>query len=37
MSLELMRRDRAADPGMNELLIVASLEASPRSASRRSP
>lgn len=29
MSLELMRRDRAADPGMNELLIVASLEASP--------
>lgn len=36
MSLELMRRDRAADPGMNELLIVASLEASPRSASRRS-
>lgn len=30
MSLELMRRDRAADPGMNELLIVASLEAAPR-------
>ncbi|AXE22336.1 hypothetical protein C0216_01785 [Streptomyces globosus] len=29
MSLELMRRDRAADPGMNELLIVASLEAAP--------
>lgn len=29
MSLELMRRDRAADPGMNELLIVAALEASP--------
>ncbi|MFE6778172.1 phosphatidylglycerol lysyltransferase domain-containing protein [Streptomyces sp. NPDC057702] len=27
MSLELMRRDRAADPGMNELLIVASLQA----------
>lgn len=25
-----MRRDRAADPGMNELLIVAALEASPR-------
>ena len=25
MSLDLMRRDRAADPGMNELLIVASL------------
>ncbi|WP_431771843.1 phosphatidylglycerol lysyltransferase domain-containing protein [Streptomyces cucumeris] len=30
MSLELMRRDRAADPGMNELLIVASLQAAPR-------
>ncbi|NUL06453.1 DUF2156 domain-containing protein, partial [Streptomyces lunaelactis] len=29
MSLELMRRDRAADPGMNELLIVAALQASP--------
>ncbi|MGW5347082.1 phosphatidylglycerol lysyltransferase domain-containing protein [Streptomyces sp. HUAS TT3] len=29
MSLELMRRDRGADPGMNELLIVASLEAAP--------
>ncbi|MBH5335716.1 DUF2156 domain-containing protein [Streptomyces pactum] len=27
ISLELMRRDRAADPGMNELLIVATLEA----------
>ncbi|WP_167157949.1 MULTISPECIES: phosphatidylglycerol lysyltransferase domain-containing protein [Streptomyces] len=27
MSLEMMRRDRAADPGMNELLIVASLQA----------
>lgn len=27
MSLELMRRDRSADPGMNELLIVASLQA----------
>ncbi|MDX2673945.1 phosphatidylglycerol lysyltransferase domain-containing protein [Streptomyces sp. NRRL_ISP-5395] len=27
MSLELMRRDREADPGMNELLIVASLQA----------
>jgi lysyl-tRNA synthetase class 2 len=25
-----MRRDRSADPGMNELLIVAALEASPR-------
>lgn len=30
MSLELMRRDRSADPGMNELLIVASLQDSPR-------
>jgi lysyl-tRNA synthetase, class II len=30
MSLELMRRDRAADPGMNELLIVASLESAPQ-------
>ncbi|MFI6644471.1 phosphatidylglycerol lysyltransferase domain-containing protein [Streptomyces sp. NPDC050504] len=30
MSLELMRRDRAADPGMNELLIVAALQASPK-------
>ncbi|MGC5345834.1 phosphatidylglycerol lysyltransferase domain-containing protein [Streptomyces sp. DT24] len=30
MSLELMRRDRSADPGMNELLICASLQASPR-------
>ncbi|MFI0929441.1 phosphatidylglycerol lysyltransferase domain-containing protein [Streptomyces sp. NPDC021012] len=29
MSLELMRRDRSADPGMNELLIVAALQASP--------
>ncbi|MFE2014641.1 phosphatidylglycerol lysyltransferase domain-containing protein [Streptomyces sp. NPDC059491] len=29
MSLELMRRDRSADPGMNELLIVAALHASP--------
>ncbi|MEV7418148.1 phosphatidylglycerol lysyltransferase domain-containing protein [Streptomyces sp. NPDC089919] len=29
MSLELMRRDRAADPGMNELLIVAALAAAP--------
>ncbi|MFF5718713.1 phosphatidylglycerol lysyltransferase domain-containing protein [Streptomyces buecherae] len=29
MSLELMRRDRSADPGMNELLIVASLQAAP--------
>lgn len=30
MSLELMRRDRSADPGMNELLIVASLQDAPR-------
>ncbi|WP_424213081.1 phosphatidylglycerol lysyltransferase domain-containing protein [Streptomyces sp. BI20] len=29
MSLDLMRRDRAADPGMNELLIVAALGACP--------
>jgi lysyl-tRNA synthetase class 2 len=29
-SLDLMRRDRTADPGMNELLIVATLEAAPR-------
>ncbi|MFJ8073941.1 phosphatidylglycerol lysyltransferase domain-containing protein [Streptomyces sp. NPDC096176] len=29
MSLELMRRDRTADPGMNELLIVAALQAAP--------
>ncbi|WP_236246290.1 phosphatidylglycerol lysyltransferase domain-containing protein [Streptomyces sp. CC210A] len=30
MSLELMRRDRTADPGMNELLIVAALQAAPQ-------
>ncbi|MFB9554620.1 phosphatidylglycerol lysyltransferase domain-containing protein [Streptomyces roseoviridis] len=30
MSLELMRRDRSADPGMNELLIVAALQNAPR-------
>ncbi|MES9621122.1 phosphatidylglycerol lysyltransferase domain-containing protein [Streptomyces tuirus] len=30
VSLDLMRRDRTADPGMNELLIVASLQAAPR-------
>ncbi|MDJ0461670.1 phosphatidylglycerol lysyltransferase domain-containing protein [Streptomyces sp. H27-C3] len=30
MSLDLMRRDRSADPGMNELLIVASLRAAPQ-------
>ncbi|MFF7155450.1 phosphatidylglycerol lysyltransferase domain-containing protein [Streptomyces sp. NPDC008139] len=29
MSLELMRRDRAADPGLNELLIVAALQEAP--------
>ncbi|MFI6702657.1 phosphatidylglycerol lysyltransferase domain-containing protein [Streptomyces sp. NPDC050509] len=29
MSLDLMRRDRSADPGMNELLIVAALHAAP--------
>ncbi|MCK8677871.1 phosphatidylglycerol lysyltransferase domain-containing protein [Streptomyces lichenis] len=29
MSLELMRRDRSADPGMNELLITAALQAAP--------
>ncbi len=32
-----MRRDRSADPGMNELLIVAALQASPPSASHASP
>ncbi|MFS8198962.1 phosphatidylglycerol lysyltransferase domain-containing protein (plasmid) [Streptomyces sp. CWNU-52B] len=30
VSLDLMRRDRSADPGMNELLIVAALRAAPR-------
>lgn len=30
MSLDLMRRDRCADPGMTELLIVAALQAAPR-------
>ncbi|MFM9448147.1 phosphatidylglycerol lysyltransferase domain-containing protein [Streptomyces acidiscabies] len=29
-SLDLMRRDRSADPGMNELLIVAALQAAPK-------
>src|SRR5262249_31380873 len=29
LSLELMRRDRSADPGLNELLIVAVLKAAP--------
>jgi lysyl-tRNA synthetase class 2 len=35
MSLELMRRDRAADPGLNELLIVAALRAAPALGVRR--
>ncbi|MFB7941244.1 phosphatidylglycerol lysyltransferase domain-containing protein [Streptomyces sp. NPDC004779] len=35
MSLELMRRDRSADPGMNELLIVAALQAAPGLGIRR--
>ncbi|MGV9316810.1 phosphatidylglycerol lysyltransferase domain-containing protein [Streptomyces sp. NPDC003691] len=35
MSLELMRRDRSADPGMNELLIVAALQAAPGLAIER--
>ncbi|MEV5611577.1 phosphatidylglycerol lysyltransferase domain-containing protein [Streptomyces sp. NPDC052225] len=29
VSLDLMRRDRSADPGLNELLIVAALQAAP--------
>ncbi|MFD5537287.1 phosphatidylglycerol lysyltransferase domain-containing protein [Streptomyces sp. NPDC127079] len=29
-SLDLMRRDRSADPGMNELLIVAALQEAPK-------
>ncbi|MEU2388529.1 phosphatidylglycerol lysyltransferase domain-containing protein [Streptomyces sp. NPDC012461] len=29
VSLDLMRRDRSADPGMNEMLIVAALQAAP--------
>ncbi|SEN05545.1 phosphatidylglycerol lysyltransferase domain-containing protein [Actinacidiphila rubida] len=35
MSLELMRRDRAADPGLNELLIVAALQQAPELGVRR--
>ncbi|MER5547253.1 phosphatidylglycerol lysyltransferase domain-containing protein [Streptomyces sp. NPDC002589] len=35
LSLELMRRDRAADPGLNELLIVAILQAAPGLGVRR--
>jgi lysyl-tRNA synthetase class 2 len=35
MSLDLMRRDRSADPGLNELLIVAALQAAPSLGIRR--
>ncbi|GJF28203.1 membrane protein [Kitasatospora sp. NE20-6] len=35
ISLELMRRDREADPGLNELLIVAALQAVPAMGVRR--
>ena len=35
MSLDVMRRDRAADPGLNELLIVDALAACPRLGMRR--
>ncbi|MFB7287447.1 phosphatidylglycerol lysyltransferase domain-containing protein [Actinacidiphila glaucinigra] len=35
MSLDLMRRDRSADPGLNELLIVAALGEAPRLGVRR--
>lgn len=35
ISLELMRRDRAADPGLNELLIVAALQAAPAMGIKR--
>ena len=35
ISLDLMRRDRSADPGLNELLIVAALQAAPRLGVRR--
>ncbi|GGL88911.1 membrane protein [Streptomyces fumigatiscleroticus] len=35
VSLDLMRRDRSADPGVNELLIVAALQAAPRLGIRR--
>lgn len=35
MSLDLMRRDRSADPGLNELLIVAALQAAPGLGVRR--
>jgi lysyl-tRNA synthetase, class II len=30
LSLELMRRDREADPGLNELMILAAIQAAPR-------
>lgn len=35
MSLDLMRRDRAADPGLNELLIVAALQRAPELGVKR--
>ncbi|MCF3964567.1 phosphatidylglycerol lysyltransferase domain-containing protein, partial [Streptomyces fuscigenes] len=35
ISLDLMRRDRSADPGLNELLIVATLQAAPGLRVRR--
>ena len=35
LSLDLMRRDRAADPGLNDLLIVAALRAAPQLGVRR--
>jgi lysyl-tRNA synthetase class 2 len=35
MSLDLMRRDRSADPGLNELLIVAALREAPGLGVRR--
>jgi lysyl-tRNA synthetase class 2 len=35
LSLDLMRRDRTADPGLNELLIVAALRAAPSLGVRR--
>ncbi|MEZ0072796.1 phosphatidylglycerol lysyltransferase domain-containing protein [Planotetraspora sp. GP83] len=35
ISLDLMRRDREADPGLNELLIVKALQAAPRLAVTR--
>lgn len=35
MSLDLMRRDSSAEPGVNELLIVAAMEAAPRLGVRR--